>query len=171
MPRAKYIGNPAFRIHNQTGTLRKATTGKVISTKPPTYRIEVNENVAPYAGYVIQGTQILLGRDVLWSTLTAKATQNEQMNKVVEVLGKKLRTQAALRFTTDPAGSVKVTILAMNAERVNMKQAAVIAVRTAGQSGLRRIKHNMNLKDHTQAQLDALGNPYAFKHGSIRLHR
>jgi hypothetical protein len=170
MPKAKYIGNPAFRVHTHTGTLLRATTGRMVGTTPARYRVQVDAGVAPHAQYVIKGTRVMLGRDVVWSTMTAKGTQVQLMKAAVGLMGKALRTQATVRFTTDPAGSVRMTILAMENTTKSMHQAAVLTTGVMGATALALVRHNMSMKDHTLHDLAAMGHPYARRHGSIRIH-
>ena len=68
------------------------------------------------------------------------------------------------------AGSLRVTILAMETLTVTERQAAVAAAKSAGLVLHSLIKQNMSLKDHTQADLDAAGNPYAKRHADIGIH-
>lgn len=170
MPKAKYIGNPAFRVHTHEGELLRATSGKLTSTKPATFRIKADPAVAPHAEYVIRGTRVMLPRDVIWSTLSAPGTRKEFMKAAVRTLGKALRSQAVVRFTPDPAGSYRLTILAMENTAVSMHAAAVVTAAAVGERGLELVKHNMSMKDHTLADLAAMDHPYARRHGSIKIH-
>lgn len=94
---SKALNNPSNRVHVQSGTLLGA-----LKAGPTTgglgYRIEFDTGRAPHAAYVIQGTKVMLPRDVLWDTATAPDVQRRMMRAIVTVLGKELRTQGAVRF-------------------------------------------------------------------------
>jgi len=170
MGKGKYIGNPSFRVHTQTGAMLGATSGKLVSSNPATYRVKIDTGVAPHAIHVIQGTKVMLGRDVMWSTATAKGTQKELMKTAVALLGKGLRAQASVRFDPDPEASVRMTILAINNASLNMHAVGVVATGVMGGNLLGLIKQNISLKDHTPAGLAKMGHPYADRHGTIRIH-
>jgi hypothetical protein len=170
MPSAKYIGNPAFRVHTQGGTLKGALRGTMHSTRPPTFRVSLDTTVAPHAAYVVQGTKVMLPRDVIWSTLDAKASRIAMIKAAVKMLGKGLRTQAAVRFTPDPSGALRLTILSMNQTTVKMHDAAVLATGAMGATALGLVRHNITLTDHTLQDLARLRHPYARRQGSIRIH-
>jgi len=168
---AKFIGHPEFRVHTQTGTLLGATKGRMASTSPPRYRLEVDKSVAPHATDVIMGTKIMLGRDVVWDTATAKGTRVSMLKAAIRLLGKGLKTKAALRIAPDSKGSFRMTILAMDQTSVSMRQAAILTTGVIGATLLGHVRRNMSLRDHTLAQLKAAKHPYARRHGSIRIHR
>jgi hypothetical protein len=170
MPAAKYIGNPAFRVHTQQGTLLRALRGKMVSTSPATFRVSLDAGIAPHAPYVVQGTRVMLGRDVIWSSMAAKGTQVAYFKAAVRVLGKGLRSQAAVRFAKDAQGSYRITILSMNNTEVSMHRAAVLATGAMGATALGIVAHNISLTDHTLQDLARMGHPYARRHGSIRIH-
>lgn len=68
--------------------------------------------------------------------------------------------QASLRFTIRQLGNV----------RVNMKDAGRAAVAAAGRVYRTAALMAISATDHTQADLDRLGNPYARRHGMLTLH-
>jgi len=170
MPSAKYIGNPAFRVHTQGGTLQRSLRGTMHTTSPPTFRVSFDTGVAPHAFYVVQGTRVMLPRDVIFSTMDAPGTRKAYLKAAVRVLGKGLRSQAAVRFTPDPAGSYRLTILSMNQTTVSMHDAAILATGAMGAVAVAAVGHSISLTDHTLQDLARLRHPYARRQGSIRIH-
>lgn len=166
---SKFIGHPEFRVHAQTGSLRGALRGRLVGHG--NYRVWLDTGVAPHAAYVIRGTRVMLGRDVLWDTATAPGTRKEIMRTAISVLGKAMKTQAAIRFTDDPAGSLRMTIMAMGNTKISMKAAARVAAGVMGANLMARIDANINLRDHTLRDLARQGHPYARRHGNIRIHQ
>jgi len=171
MGKGTYIGQKEFLVHKQDGTLLRATSGKMTSTLPPTFRIEADAGIAPHAVAVIQGTQVMLGRDVIWSTATAPGTQKMLMKTAVRLLGKGLRSQASVRFSKDASGSMRMTIIAMRNVNLNMHNVSILTAGVMGGALLGKVKENMSLTDHSLADLARLGHPYAKKHGRINIHR
>lgn len=100
------IANPTSVVHKQTGTFLRSLKGRPGTVVGgPTYRVFADVSVAPHAAYVIQGTRVMLQRDLIWDTAIAKGTRKAMMRTIVAVLGKGLRTQAGIRFgeATRPA--------------------------------------------------------------------
>lgn len=156
-----FIGNPAFRVHTHTGTLKAAIKGGMQSISPPRYRIDVDTGTAPHAAYVIQGTRVMLGRDVIWDTANAPKTRALVVERGVRHMRKTLRAQ---QFRTGhPTRNIVTAAL-------NMKMAAVMATNIMGGTLLEKIKINVSLRDHTLPDLERLDHPYARRHGSIRIH-
>lgn len=93
---SRSIANPAFRVHTQSGTmlsaLRQAPTPTGLG-----WRVWIDESVAPHARHVIYGTKVMLPRDVLHSTAEAVDVRRALFREIVRTLGKRLRTQAAIR--------------------------------------------------------------------------
>lgn len=135
------------------------------------YKIWFDKSIAPHAEEVILGTRVMLPRDVMWSTATAPGTQQLMMRGIVKTLGKTLRSQAVVTLAPDMNGSSKFVILAMNKTRFEMALAASLAHENAGNILKEKIRDNVSLRDHTQDDLDRMGNPYARRHGSIGIHR
>ncbi len=94
----KLIANASSRIHSQTGTLLNATRGQFKGGLRPSYVVMADVGLAPHAAYVIQGTEHMLKRDVLWDTATAPGVKRAIRKVIVTVLGKVLRTKAVIRF-------------------------------------------------------------------------
>lgn len=90
------IANPAFRVHSQSGAMLQALRqGPTASGYG--WRVEIDGNAAPHAKFVIYGTKVMLPRDVIHSTAEAPAVRKALFVDIVRTLGKRLRTQAAIR--------------------------------------------------------------------------
>lgn len=102
-----FLSAPQNRVHNRTGEMRSALHG--VRTKhglSGVFKLWVDTNAAPHARYVIQGTNVMLPRDVLWDTAHAPKTRQAMMKAMVLALGKRLRSQASVRFGSGaPPGS------------------------------------------------------------------
>jgi hypothetical protein len=100
---SKSLNDPSNRVHTQSGTmLGSLQSGPVAGGLG--YRIGIDTTAAPHAAFVIRGTKVMLPRDVLWDTATAPAVRLRMMRAIVKVLGKRLRTQGAVRFGSGGAG-------------------------------------------------------------------
>ena len=162
---SKFIGNPAFRVHTQGGALKTAIKGAMVGRVPARYRVSVDTGTAPYAAYVIQGTKVMLGRDVLWSTATAKATRDLMRERGVKHMRRTLRAQS---FRT--AGNASDIARNMHTAALNMRLGAMLATNIMGGTLLEKIKANVSMRDHSLQDLADLDHPYARRHGSIRIH-
>jgi hypothetical protein len=162
---SKYIGHPAFRVHTQSGAFKGAIKGRMVGHHPARYRVGVDTGTAPHAVYVIQGTRVMLGRDVLWDTATAKGTQEQIYRRGVKHMQRTLRAQS---FRT--AGNAQDIARNMATAALNMRLGAVLATNIMGGTLLERIKANVSMRDHTLQDLALLDHPYARRHGSIRIH-
>lgn len=94
---SKSIGNPAFRVHTQKGTLLSALQSGPVAGGLG-WRVELDAGIAPHAVFVVSGTRVMLARDVVWSTAGAPYVQTQMMREIVTTLGKRLRLQGAVRF-------------------------------------------------------------------------
>jgi hypothetical protein len=105
---SKAIGNPANRVHTQSGrmlgALRSGSTANGLG-----YRVEIDTGAAPHAVFVIRGTKVMLPRDVLWDTATAPDVRRRMMREVVRVFGKGFRTQGSVRFGAGGTGGPGAT--------------------------------------------------------------
>jgi hypothetical protein len=94
---AKTLNDPANRVHVQSGrlldALRAATTANGLG-----FRVWLDTGAAPHAAFVVQGTRIMLPRDVLWDTASSPEVRKRMMRDVVRTLGKSLRTKGGIRF-------------------------------------------------------------------------
>ena len=88
-----------YSVHSQSGKMLRSIKGKSVkSGKYPAFKVMTDLRTAPHARYVIQGTKVMLPRDVIWNTGLESGTRKEMMKAVVRALGKGLRSGAALRF-------------------------------------------------------------------------
>jgi len=166
---AKYIGNPAFKVHAQRGVMKSALRSEY-SGSSKRYKIWFDKSVAPHAEEVILGTRVMLPRDVMWSTVTAPWTKDLALKSMIKILGKSLRSQAVVRIAPSAGESRKLVVVSMNKANLDLRRAASLAQESAGNILKEKIKENVSITDHTQDDLDRLGNPYARRHGSIGLH-
>lgn len=106
--------HPAFQVHQQSGTLLNATTGRMrVERGQPTYTVKMDTGLAPHAVYVVSGTRVMLARDVLWDTALHQPNRIAIMKRIIRVLGPAMRTKAIIRFTPTfrpalPGGRVEV---------------------------------------------------------------
>jgi len=100
-----------WQVHNQSGQMLSALRGRPYTQGYDTgYEVTFDYRAAPQAGYVIQGTRVMLPRDVLWETAMDPVTTMAMMKHIIKVLGSQLRTQLGVRFgagapTTTQQGS------------------------------------------------------------------
>lgn len=88
-----------YQIHRQTGAMRsKANMRKMGRGKSLRYRIGFDYAAVPYARYVVQGTRVLLPRDIVFKTSQQPEIRKQMMKAVATTLGKELRTGAGIRF-------------------------------------------------------------------------
>ena len=94
---AAYRDEP-YIVHKRSGKFSGAISGGMVSSDPPVFEIKASTNV-PWVKHVIQGTRVMLPRDVIWGTAHHPKTRKAIMRGVVTVLGKEMRLQAAVRFS------------------------------------------------------------------------
>lgn len=106
---SRSLVHPEFRVHTRTGALLGALRSRRGTGKKPNWRIWLDKGAAPHAVYVIQGTRVMLGRDVLWDTAIAPLTRRTMMKAIVKKLGQGLRSGAAVRFGSGarPGGALE----------------------------------------------------------------
>lgn len=97
-----------WQVHRQSGRMVNALQGRPITIGGSQgYEVTFDYNAAPHARYVIQGTRVMLRRDVLWRTAYDDKTKEAMMKRIVKVLGKQLRTQLGVRFGSGaPSASI-----------------------------------------------------------------
>lgn len=107
--------NPEFRVHTQSGTMLNALNHGRTTTASggPNYMVWLDAGIAPHAPYVIRGTRVMLGRDVLWNTASAPGTRKMMMKVIVQELGAIMKTKSVLRFGRSdrpalPGGALEV---------------------------------------------------------------
>ena len=171
MSSSKYIANPAFRVHTQSGAMLRSLKGSMQSGSTPQYRLEFDTGVAPHAAYVVEGTRVMLPRDVLWSTSMAKPVQVEMMRGIVKALGKQFRTGATIRFAKTSKGSRELVILGMRKTGWEAHNAALQAVKNAGEALKKRVRQNVSMTDYSLRDLARMDHPYARRHGTIQIHK
>jgi hypothetical protein len=92
-------------VHMRTGRFVRSIRGYVAKTSKGSsirYNVIADRRVAKHAGYVIQGTRVMLPRDIIWETAEAPGTRKAMMGAVVRVLGEELRTKVGVRFGSAP---------------------------------------------------------------------
>lgn len=90
-----------WQVHRQSGRMVQALQGRPLtSAGMHGYEVTFDYEAAPHAAFVIQGTRVMLGRDVLWRVANEKATHELMMKRIVKKVGQKLRTQLGVRFTS-----------------------------------------------------------------------
>lgn len=88
-------------IHKRTGRLLSALRLDRLPSQIPgeeNWNVWLDADAVDYAYHVIQGTKVMLGRDLLWETAIDPRVQRQLMKTIVRVYGKELRTKAVLRF-------------------------------------------------------------------------
>lgn len=94
-------------VHRQSGRMARAFEHRLIgSSSSPAYEVTFDYGAAPHAADVILGTNVMLGRDVLWAVAGLDATRKAMMRAVVRELGARMRTKLGVRFGPGtPSGS------------------------------------------------------------------
>lgn len=87
-----------YLVHTHTGQLLRAVRAEVLPGSPERFGVWLDPTVAKHAAYVVLGTRVMLPRDLLMETAIERGTQVAMMRAAVNVLGKQLRTGAAVRF-------------------------------------------------------------------------
>ena len=92
-------------VHSHTGRMAASLKGAVKfraggagGGSRPYYQLGWPDSAPPYVRWVVEGTKIMLGRDVLWASVSAPHMRVAMMRAFVTVMGKELRTQAGIRF-------------------------------------------------------------------------
>lgn len=87
-----------YMVHERKGRFKKAILGYPSTAKGGGVAFTV-EGRGRFAERIILGTRIMLPRDIIWRTGNQKNVQKEMKVAIIKVLGAKLRTQSAIRFT------------------------------------------------------------------------
>jgi hypothetical protein len=91
-------------VHTHTGRMASALQGEVrfraggAGVSRPYYLLGWWGNVPPHVKWVVEGTRVMLPRDVLWLTASAPHVRPAMLRAFVQVMGAELRTQAGIRF-------------------------------------------------------------------------
>lgn len=96
-----------WQVHRQSGRMVRALRGFPITLGGQTgYEVTFNYGAAPHAAHVIQGTKVMLPRDVLWKAAHDPVTHRAMMKRIVLTLGKVMKSQLGVRFgTTTPSAA------------------------------------------------------------------
>lgn len=99
-----------WQVHRQSDKMIQALRGGPVTVgNKPGYEVTFDYGAAPHAAHVIQGTRVMLPRDVLWRTAMDEGTRMAMMRRIVGTLGKRLRSQLGVRFAPTAArGSLAV---------------------------------------------------------------
>lgn len=89
--------DPTQTVHSVTGQMARSLFA-TINVRRPAFEVGFNTAQAPHARYVIQGTRVMLGRDVLTGTLNDRGVRRAMRQEVVRIFGQVFRTQIAIRF-------------------------------------------------------------------------
>lgn len=84
-------------VHKVSGDLVRSFYGR-FSARGPAFIIGFDTNRAPHARYVVQGTRVMLPRDVLSETAAIPAVRKAMRREVVRAFGQIMRTRAAIRL-------------------------------------------------------------------------
>lgn len=94
---SKSLAHPEFRIHTRSGALLNSLQDGPIPGKKPGHFVGFATGIAPHAVYVVLGTKVMLGRDIIWDTSEGEQTRKEMLVAIVKKLGPALRSGAAVR--------------------------------------------------------------------------
>lgn len=86
-----------YLVHKRSGAFKSSIRGRFAPSPSIGYDVYAQETV-PWVRKVIMGSRYMLPRDVVWETAHERAVISEMRRAVIAVLGKGLRTQAAVRF-------------------------------------------------------------------------
>lgn len=95
--RTDLLDHDGYLVHRQSGELLSALKAELLEPGDR-FGVYLDPAIAEHATYVIEGTSSMLPRDTLWTTAGDSEVQRKMMRAAVRVLGKQLRTQAAIRF-------------------------------------------------------------------------
>lgn len=91
-------------VHQHTGRMAATLEGEVrfkqstSGVDRPYYLLGWWTNVLPHVRWVVEGTKVMLPRDVLWLTVSAPHVRPALLKEFVKVMGAEMRTQAGIRF-------------------------------------------------------------------------
>jgi hypothetical protein len=92
-------------VHTRTGRMAAALQGEVkfraggSGGSRPYYLLGWwGGGVPPHVKWVVEGTRVMLPRDVLWATVSAPHVRPAMLRAFVQVMGAELRTRAGIRF-------------------------------------------------------------------------
>lgn len=92
-------------VHTRSGRLAASLEGKLVRRAggagggaQSKYRVGFDKSPPPYTPHVIIGTKVMLGRDVLTTSIYTNATKMLMYRAAITTLGPVLRSQGGLRF-------------------------------------------------------------------------
>lgn len=83
----------------RTGRMVRSVRATPAASVSGHYDVDFDFGVAPHAKFVLGGTKTMLPRDPAWWAVQQLPVRRAMMRAAVDVLGKKYRTKAAVRFT------------------------------------------------------------------------
>lgn len=87
-----------YMAHKRSGKLHDSIYGRRVSGSGATYEVGADIGKARHIKYVIEGTTIMLPRDVIYRTAMEDSVKKKMRVAIIRVFGGKLRSQAAIRF-------------------------------------------------------------------------
>ena len=88
-------------VHTHSGKMAASLRGQIVqgrTTRSTVYRVDFGASPEPYVKWVVRGTKVMLGRDVLYQSINAPHMRVPYMRAFVRVMGAELRSRAGLRF-------------------------------------------------------------------------
>jgi hypothetical protein len=86
-------------VHAQSGTMKGAIRGGLKQSGTDlAYELTFDTGKAPHAKYVIEGTNVMLPRDVIWETGHHPIVRRKIVKAIFKKLGQGLRSQAVVRI-------------------------------------------------------------------------
>jgi hypothetical protein len=92
-------------VHEVSGRMAATLQGEVkfrasgnASVQRPYYQLGWWGSHPQHVKWVVEGTKAMIGRDVLWLTVSAPHVRPELLRRFVRVMGAELRTMGGLRF-------------------------------------------------------------------------
>jgi len=86
-----------YSVHKQSGKLLRALK-QHMSVTGGYFEVWLDEGEVDYAKHVVEGTKVMLARDVLWDTAAQASTRKAMMRSYIRVVGKEFKAKAAIRF-------------------------------------------------------------------------
>jgi hypothetical protein len=94
----KYI-RQRYLVHKRSGKFARSIKGKLELHKGrQSYLVYANKGTAKHIKFVIEGTRIMHGRNIIWMTGKEKMVQRRMKKAIVKTFGAQLRAQAMIRI-------------------------------------------------------------------------
>lgn len=84
-------------VHTVTGRLLSAI-GSKFDRQRLEFSVTTDTQAAPHLVWVVQGTRVMIARDVLWATAQSRQVRREMLRAIVFVFGRVFRSRASLRL-------------------------------------------------------------------------